>query len=414
MKPIRTIYIDTEPYCKSQIESLLKMIDKNIKSSEIIYDNNWKFYISREIDKINKKIEMNGIIGILIIDYDFYKEKNIRLVKRRKFIQLVGEYCTKENFLNLIKDINRTVSYNGRSKPDSKGHIGFDYEILRSNFGVLLDDLPNVISEDLVITCHNDRKHSKSGLYGGQKKVEQLLDLTQRKSNIYDNKESLTNLLYQIMFYQLTEQNERTIKLRHKLMKLHLEYNKDDIRGMLGIDEKLNNIEYTYNDSSIIEKDDIKCKLFEEILDDSNDELKSCVICKNYYLQSDIKCPYCEPELDLLLTHEERIQTKRQYYEDIKNINYKFNKDKYIQIIEILKDAIINKDYSIIESIDIKEMVQQVKDSLLSQEEKEYILQYLDGFALDGDEHNLLTLDNEYNEGTEEELNELITALHNL
>ncbi len=305
MRPIRTIYIDTEPYCKSQIESLLKMIDINIKSSEILYDINWKFYISTEIDKINKKIEMNGIIGILIIDYDFYKEKNIRLVKKRKFIQLVGEYCTKENFLNSIKNINRTVSYNGRSKPDSKGHTGFDYEILNQNFGILLDDLPNVVSEDLVITCHNDRKYSKSGLYGGQKKVEQLLGLTRRKSDIYDNKESLTNLLYQIMFYQLTEQNERTLKLRHKLMKLHLEYNKDDIRGMLDIDEKLNNIIYTYDDSSIIEKDDIKCKLFEEIIDNSDDELKLCNICKTYYLQSDIECPMCKPKLDLLYSEYE-------------------------------------------------------------------------------------------------------------
>ena len=86
------------------------------------------------------------------------------------FVQLVGREATRELLMTVLKGIDRLVTYNGRSIPDTvKRHVGFDFPVIAAQLGVVLDrEFPHV---DLCPECW------KAGLWGGQKAVEQALGL---------------------------------------------------------------------------------------------------------------------------------------------------------------------------------------------------------------------------------------------
>src|ERR1039458_7351110 len=58
------------------------------------------------------------------------------------FIQLVGKDATKANLMLVLNGVERLVTYNGRSIPDSvKGYVGFDFPVIAAQLGVVLDQI---------------------------------------------------------------------------------------------------------------------------------------------------------------------------------------------------------------------------------------------------------------------------------
>lgn len=96
----------------------------------------------------------------------------VRIMEDEKdaFVQLIEKETTRELLMTVLKGIDRLVTYNGRSIPDTvKGHVGFDFPVIAAQLGVVLDrQFPHV---DLCPECW------KAGLWGGQKAVEQVLGL---------------------------------------------------------------------------------------------------------------------------------------------------------------------------------------------------------------------------------------------
>jgi uncharacterized protein len=87
-----------------------------------------------------------------------------------EFVQLFDREVTKERLLQILNGTAKIVTYNGRSIPDPiKKRIGFDFPVIAAQLGVVLDKEFDHL--DLCPECW------KRGLYGGQKKVEQMLGL---------------------------------------------------------------------------------------------------------------------------------------------------------------------------------------------------------------------------------------------
>ena len=96
----------------------------------------------------------------------------VRIVEGEKdaFVQLVGEEATLEALMAVLAGVERIVTYNGRSIPDSvKGHTGFDFPVIAAQLGVVLDTTFTHL--DLCPECW------KAGLWGGQKAIEAMLGL---------------------------------------------------------------------------------------------------------------------------------------------------------------------------------------------------------------------------------------------
>jgi uncharacterized protein len=99
------------------------------------------------------------VIGIRVIDG-----------ANDSFYQLVGEDISKDKLMEALEGVERVVTYNGRSIPDKgKRRVGFDFPVIAAQLGVVLDKVFR--HTDLVPLCW------KCGLYGGQKKVEEMLGL---------------------------------------------------------------------------------------------------------------------------------------------------------------------------------------------------------------------------------------------
>ncbi|HTS69726.1 MAG TPA: ribonuclease H-like domain-containing protein [Terriglobia bacterium] len=99
------------------------------------------------------------VIGIRILDGEI-----------DAFVQLVGKDVTRANLLLVLKDVERLVTYNGRSIPDKvKGYTGFDFPVIAAQLGVVLDK--EFAHVDLCPECW------RRGLWGGLKTVEQSLGL---------------------------------------------------------------------------------------------------------------------------------------------------------------------------------------------------------------------------------------------
>jgi uncharacterized protein len=84
--------------------------------------------------------------------------------------QLLAEDISKDKLMEVLEGVERIVTYNGRSIPDKmKKRVGFDFPVIGAQLGVVLDKVFR--HTDLVPLCW------KHGLYGGQKKVEEILGL---------------------------------------------------------------------------------------------------------------------------------------------------------------------------------------------------------------------------------------------
>jgi len=148
------------------------------------------------------------VIGIRIID-----------AEEDTFVQLVDKQVTKKRLLETLKGVDCIVTYNGRSIPDKfKGYIGFDFPVIAAQLGVVLDKMYRHI--DIVPVCW------KHNLYGGQKKVEQILGL---KRKLPDKDGAWANITWR--------KYEKTKKKRY-LDEL-LAYNKEDVFMLRRIEKAL-------------------------------------------------------------------------------------------------------------------------------------------------------------------------------
>jgi uncharacterized protein YprB with RNaseH-like and TPR domain len=97
----------------------------------------------------------------------------VRILDREsdEFSQLVDANVSRQNVLDVLRGVEKIVTYNGRSIPDNvKGRIGFDFPVIAARIGIVLDrEFPHT---DLVPECW------KRNLYGGQKKIEETFGLT--------------------------------------------------------------------------------------------------------------------------------------------------------------------------------------------------------------------------------------------
>lgn len=90
-----------------------------------------------------------------------------------RFLQLVGKDVSREALMKALEGVERIVTYNGRSLPDSvKGYTGFDFPVIAARLGVVLDKEFKHL--DLCPQCW------RAGLWGGQKAVEQALGLKRK------------------------------------------------------------------------------------------------------------------------------------------------------------------------------------------------------------------------------------------
>ncbi len=89
------------------------------------------------------------------------------------FLQLVGKDVSKVALLSALRGTDLIVTYNGRSIPDKmKGYTGFDFPVIASQLGVVLDE--EFKHEDLCPVCW------QRGLWGGQKAIERSLGLERK------------------------------------------------------------------------------------------------------------------------------------------------------------------------------------------------------------------------------------------
>ena len=145
----------------------------------------------------------------------------IRIIEgaRDSFLHLVGEEITKAKLLAALAGVQRIVTYNGRSVPDTvKRHVGFDFPVIAAQLGVVLDrEFPHT---DLCPECW------KAGLWGGQKAVEQTLGL---KRTIAGKDGAWAD--------QTWKEYEKTRDKR--LLDDLLAYNKEDVFMLRAIEEAL-------------------------------------------------------------------------------------------------------------------------------------------------------------------------------
>jgi uncharacterized protein len=110
---------------------------------------------------------------------DFQNHKltvvGVRVLDDRQddFFQFFDQDCTKAALLKTLAGVQKLVSYNGRSVPDSiKRRIGFDFPVINAQLGILLDR--EFQHTDVVPECW------KKNLFGGLKKVEETLGLKRK------------------------------------------------------------------------------------------------------------------------------------------------------------------------------------------------------------------------------------------
>lgn len=103
------------------------------------------------------------VLGVRIVD-----------AEKDEFAQLVEEEVTRQRVLEVLRGVERIVTYNGRSLPDKvKGRVGFDFPVIAAQIGIVLDK--EFAHRDLVPECWG------RGWYGGQKKVEERLGLKRQQ-----------------------------------------------------------------------------------------------------------------------------------------------------------------------------------------------------------------------------------------
>lgn len=220
----RKVYLDIEATYNGEYD-----IDSDDERDKCFKDyKNWRFFC--EVEYKGKNVKYQGIIGILVLDFDVDEQTHVHKLLDKRFIQLIGTNCTRENLMKELDGMNEIIGYHCRSKPGgSKGYTGYDFGVIGAQLGVVLDDLPDVKCTDLEILCHN------AGMYGGLKGVEmQIPSVPPRKSGVADGSEAELILLDVVACDDDAK--------RRELWKKALLYNKEDVVNMVYIEQWLRKI----------------------------------------------------------------------------------------------------------------------------------------------------------------------------
>lgn len=204
-------------------------IDKADERDKCFKDyKNWAFSCDKE--HCGKQAQYQGIIGMLILDFDFDEKTQVHKLLDKKFIQLIGNNITKDNIMKELDGVNEVIGYHCRTKPGgAKGYVGYDFGVIGAKLGVVLDELPGVVCTDLELLAHS------AEMYGGLKGAEMHIPITSpRKSNIADGKEAEKIILESAVCADETE--------KKRLWKKILKYNKEDVANLVYIEWWLKNI----------------------------------------------------------------------------------------------------------------------------------------------------------------------------
>lgn len=131
--------------------------------------------------------------------------------KVRGFRQLMGQQVNRTNLLRLLKGVHRLVTYNGNC---------FDLPVIRRKLQADLRE--QFESYDLKFLCWQHQ------LYGGLKRVEQILGIRRRLTEM-DGEEAMR------LWYRYERDGDR-----HALRRL-LEYNREDVMNLTTLRKKLEN-----------------------------------------------------------------------------------------------------------------------------------------------------------------------------
>lgn len=191
---------------------------------------NWKFFAEKECN--GKKVQYQGIIGLLVLDFEIDEQTQVHKLLGKKFVQLIGKEITKEILMKELNGINEIIGYHCRTKPNNKGYVGFDFGIIGEQLGVVLDELPGVKSTDLELLAHS------AGMYGGLKGVEmQVPNVPPRKSGISNGAEEEKLLL------DIAVCDDENKKL--EMWKKAKLYNHEDVVNLVYIEQYLRKIKMT-------------------------------------------------------------------------------------------------------------------------------------------------------------------------
>src|SRR3972149_3134995 len=218
MKRIRKVYMDIEA-------SYTGLIDPEKDRNGFFKDyENWKFFCDKRCNE--KNVQYQGIIGLLILDFDFDENTEVYKLLNKNFVQLVGKEITKERLMKEIDGMTDIIGYHCRTKPNWKGYTGYDFGVINGQFGIVLDELPGVSCTDLELLAHGAK------MFGGLKSVEkQIPSVPKRRSGIVDGLEA-EKLLLEIASCE--DENKKKV-LWHKV----LGYNREDVINLVYIEQYL-------------------------------------------------------------------------------------------------------------------------------------------------------------------------------
>ncbi len=185
---------------------------------------NWTFFCEKEYK--GKKVQYRGIIGMLIVDFDFGENTNVYKLTNSRLVQLIGEDITKERLMKELDGMIEIIGYHCRTKPNWKGYIGYDFGVIDGQFGVILDDLPGVRCIDLELLAHS------ANIYGGLKVLEtKVPSVPKRRSGVEDG-EAEERLLLEIASCEDESKKK-------KMWKKALLYNCEDVVNLTYIEQYL-------------------------------------------------------------------------------------------------------------------------------------------------------------------------------
>jgi hypothetical protein len=218
MRKLRKVYFDIEATYVGQIDP-----EKDRNGFFQDYEN-WKFFCEKECD--GKQVEYQGIIGMLILDFDFDENTNVYKLLNEKFVQLIGNEITKERLLKELDGMTDIIGYHCRTKPNWKGYTGYDFGVICGQFDIVLDDIPGVRCTDLELLAHDAK------MYGGLKVVETLIPSVPKRKSGVENGEAEEKLLLEIASCE--DEDKKT-----ELWQKALAYNREDVFNLVHIEQYL-------------------------------------------------------------------------------------------------------------------------------------------------------------------------------
>lgn len=222
MQSIRKVYLDIETTYCGNINPDGSQEDRNKFFKDF---QNWKFFAQKFYN--GKQVDYCGMIGILILDFEFNQDTSIYKILDKKFVQLIGKNVTRERLMKELDGMDEIIGYHCRTKPGGPhGYVGYDFGVINGQLGVILDDLPGIKSTDLELLAHG------AGMYGGLKSVEmQVPSVPPRKSGVADGADE-EKLLHKIGYC--------TDNIKKKeLWKKAKMYNREDVANLVFIEQYL-------------------------------------------------------------------------------------------------------------------------------------------------------------------------------